>query len=431
MTHSLYRNRSFMALTTAQFLGAANDNLFKIVVSLFSVEALQSGGGSSYLSLTGALFAVPYLLFSGYAGHLADSISKRTVLIFCKAAEILVMMAGLFALRHAHWVEGLLFILFLMAAHSAFFSPAKYAAVPEIVARTDLTRANGILEASRYAAIILGTAAGGILMEVWRPTPEWIGATAILIAALGFFCSTRIAPLKPASAHRTFPKNPWKSLNEGVRKTLESRSLTLATVSLTLFDAIATLTLLDVLLIGKVEIGLSDAASGSVGAFAALGAGLGAFLCGYVFRNKAALGVTPIAGLGVSVSLLGLGFQAHSYWSLGIWLFILGVFSGLFVVPFVAWLQKAARSDEKGLIISTANFVDMAGVLGASLVLALLHDGFGFGPKTILIMTGIGMLGYLVVLFLVWKRLSSQVAILLRGLIRGEKWKEAFTYARA
>src|SRR5437660_10493344 len=82
----LFRNRSFIGLTAAQFLEAGNDNLFKMVVSLFAVEMLRDTNGSSYLPLTGALFSIPYLLFSSYAGQLADAVTKRTDLMLCKFA---------------------------------------------------------------------------------------------------------------------------------------------------------------------------------------------------------------------------------------------------------------------------------------------------------------------------------------------------------
>ena len=148
-------------------------------------------------------------------------------------------------------------------------------------------------------------------------------------------------------------------------------------MSITFFDAIATLTLLDVLWIAKIELGLGDAAAGTVGAFAAVGAGLGALLCGYLSGEKVELGMTPIAGLGIAASLLALGVTSHSYWGLSGLLLVLGIFSGLFVVPFVAWLQRTAGHGEKGLVISTSNFIDMAGVLGASGVLWFLHDALG------------------------------------------------------
>src|SRR6185295_1148773 len=125
MNTSLTRNKSFLNLAGAQFLGHFNDNLFKMVVSLVAVEAASAKAGF-YLSLASVLLVLPYLLFSGYAGHLADIASKRRVMNLCKVAEIVIMGAGFFMLAGFGSVEGLLFMLFLMAAHETFFSPSKY-----------------------------------------------------------------------------------------------------------------------------------------------------------------------------------------------------------------------------------------------------------------------------------------------------------------
>src|SRR5579884_2869993 len=98
MPHSgfsqLLRKRGFQAFLWTQFLGAFNDNLYKIIVSMRAVE-VAAGAGTEYLSLAGAVFVIPFLLFSGYSGHLADAVSKRKVLIGVKVFEVGVMLFGL------------------------------------------------------------------------------------------------------------------------------------------------------------------------------------------------------------------------------------------------------------------------------------------------------------------------------------------------
>src|SRR5438445_12666663 len=79
-----------------QFLGAFNDNLFKIVVSLLAVRLAATSAAASYqLSIVGAIFILPFVLFSGYAGQLADVYSKRAVLIVTKSLEIVATVLGL------------------------------------------------------------------------------------------------------------------------------------------------------------------------------------------------------------------------------------------------------------------------------------------------------------------------------------------------
>jgi acyl-[acyl-carrier-protein]-phospholipid O-acyltransferase/long-chain-fatty-acid--[acyl-carrier-protein] ligase len=147
----------FQAFLWTQFLGAFNDNLYKIVVAMLAVHvATSAGGGSGHLSLVGAVFILPFFLFSGYAGHIADVSSKRTVLIVTKALEIVAMALGFVAFLSGR-IDLMLGVLFLMALQSTFFSPAKYGILPEMFPDRDLSRANGLLEMTTFLAIILGT----------------------------------------------------------------------------------------------------------------------------------------------------------------------------------------------------------------------------------------------------------------------------------
>src|SRR6516225_8441366 len=107
-----------------QFLGAFNDNLFKIVVSMLAVHLVAARAGRE-LSIVSAVFILPFLLFSGYAGQLADVFSKRTVLVVSKSLEVVAAALGLIAFASGR-VELMFVVLFLIAVQATFFSPAKY-----------------------------------------------------------------------------------------------------------------------------------------------------------------------------------------------------------------------------------------------------------------------------------------------------------------
>ena len=97
MKRSLNR-KGFKALLATQFLGAFNDNAFKLVISLLAVDLLvMKTGGTKYLSLAGVIFILPFLLFSTYAGFLADRLSKQKIIIGTKVLELLIMAAGFIA----------------------------------------------------------------------------------------------------------------------------------------------------------------------------------------------------------------------------------------------------------------------------------------------------------------------------------------------
>ena len=67
----IIRHKGLQPFLWTQFLGAFNDNLFRMVVSLLAVQMASGAEAGRNLSLAGAIFILPFLLFSGYAGQLA------------------------------------------------------------------------------------------------------------------------------------------------------------------------------------------------------------------------------------------------------------------------------------------------------------------------------------------------------------------------
>src|SRR6187402_1627894 len=85
----------FQSFLWTQFLGAFNDNVYKIIVSFFAIRDLGPARG---MPLAAFIFVMPFFLFSGWSGHLADTLSKRTVLVATKVLEIAAMVLATVAL---------------------------------------------------------------------------------------------------------------------------------------------------------------------------------------------------------------------------------------------------------------------------------------------------------------------------------------------
>src|SRR5579862_2249112 len=188
----LLKNSGFQSFLWTQFLGAFNDNVYKILVSVWAVHlAATTGTGGEYLSLAGVVFVLPFLFFSGYSGHLADAVSKRTVLISVKVFEVGVMALATLVFLSAR-MELLLVVLFLMALHSTIFSPAKYGIVPEMLPDKDLSRANALLELTTFVAIVMGTSLGALLFNTWKDEAWKMGVVMLGVAVVGFLTSLRI-----------------------------------------------------------------------------------------------------------------------------------------------------------------------------------------------------------------------------------------------
>src|SRR5258708_27509552 len=89
---ALLANGSFQAFLWTQFLGAFNDNVYKMIVSVGAVElAANRLLGARYLALAGAVFVLPFLFFAGDAGQIAHRLSETRALPFSKAFEIVIL----------------------------------------------------------------------------------------------------------------------------------------------------------------------------------------------------------------------------------------------------------------------------------------------------------------------------------------------------
>lgn len=387
------KHPGFKPFLWTQFLGALNDNIYKIVVSLVAVDAGLNGSAvSGHLSLVGAIFILPFFLFSGYAGHLADVFSKRTVLVVTKVFEIVVMALGIFALLSQR-LDFMLAILFLMALQSTFFSPAKYGIVPEMLPDRDLSRANGLLEMSTFLAIILGTSVGSALLFLWGGRLEWIGIILTAIAAAGTLASLGIPRVPPSGAQKPLSLNPWAEIGSGIKRLRRDRVLWLTVIGISHFWFLGALLQMGMILYGKELMALEDIWIGILGAFLAIGIGLGSVLAGRLSGDKVELGLVPLGSIGIAIFSVVLSSLSRSYIQVAAALLLLGLSGGLFIVPLNALLQQRSGREEKGQLIATNNFLNTVGVLLASGVLWLLRDLLGLLPDRILLALGLFTFG--------------------------------------
>ena len=229
----LLKDGPFEAFLWTQFLGAFNDNVFKMIVSVFAVSAAAGTNISSRnLALAGAVFVIPFLLFAGYSGQLTDRFSKTRVLQVTKSFEIVTMLLAIAALL-AGRIEYLLVVLFLLATQANFFSPAKYGILPEMLGEAQLTRANGLLELTTFVAIVIGTSFGTFLFQHWQATPLRMGLALLAIAVTGSLASLGIrkVPAQPAPANPSTGTRSTKSSKAHAYSGGENRSLSPYTAS--------------------------------------------------------------------------------------------------------------------------------------------------------------------------------------------------------
>ncbi len=194
--------RGFYFLNATQFLGAFNDNILKqLLIYGLALGGIWAGtlgeGGQAWASIC---LAIPFVLFSGFAGQFSDKYSKQRVSIVAKWSEIPIALLAFYGLWHQNLTFAMT-ALFIIAMQSTFFSPAKFGILPELVPVHKLSRVNGTINMFTWAAIILGCLAGGPLYEHYAGADGvapmlWLPGVALLIVgALGTIASHGISPV--------------------------------------------------------------------------------------------------------------------------------------------------------------------------------------------------------------------------------------------
>ena len=377
----------FQPFLWAQFLGALNDNVYMMMVSLLAVASVSSGSASTQVSLVGVVYILPFFL-SGYAGHLADVCSKRSVLIATKIFEIGAMALGVLAAFSGQF-HSLLIVLFLMALHSTFFSPAKYGILPEMLPEKDLSRANGILEMTTFLAIILGTSAGSFMFALWK-SQLWIIALALTgVAVIGTWASIGIPRVPPSGATKPFRLNPLAEIHGGIKRLYSDKTLWLTVLGISYFWFLGALLKMDLLLLGKETMGLNDFMIGLLLTSLAVGIGVGSLLGGRLSGDKVELGLVPLGAISMGVSSIYLAASPHSYGHTVTALVLIGFSAGFFIVPLNALLQQRSGHQEKGQLIATNNFLNTIGILLASAALWFLNAHLRLSPAAIVLIFGL------------------------------------------
>jgi len=381
------RSFGFQSYLCTQFLGAFNDNLIKLIVIFTALEVFPSEG-SRHASLASLLFLLPFLLFSGWAGLLADRHSKRSVMVSMKVLEVAVMGLAFFFLAGRN-LPGLYLVLFLMGIHSTFFGPSKYGILPEILPDKELSRANGFLEMTTFMAIVLGTSLGGFLFARWHDQPHLLGGVLLGIALVGLVASRGI-PRVPAAKGPLAPSlNPFKGLWPAYKDLRSRKPLFLTVLGLSYFWFLGALIQLAVVLLGKETLALSEDHTALLGTALALGVGAGSLLAGRLSGEKVELGLVPLGsgGMGVVAVLLGL-FPGYFPLTLAL-LGLMGFFGGFFAVPLNAYLQQKTAPSERGRFLALNNLLNTFGMILAAAFIGALGSSLHWPADRLIFVAGL------------------------------------------
>lgn len=372
------RFSSFTYLNVTQFLGALNDNIFKLLVVYFCIQMLGIEQSHKILALSGAIFVIPFLLFSAFSGSLADKFSKRNIIVFTKIFEVFVMMCALVSFYfESTW--GAYSVLFFLATQSAIFGPSKYGILPELVSTDKISQANGMMTSFTFLAIIIGTFFASFLLDITQKSFIFAASFCSFLSLIGLATSFCIEYTPPSGSTKKVSTDlltdTWKALQIARRQP----SLLTAIVSAAFFLFLGAFSQLNIIPFSVQSLGLTDTQGGYLFLLIALGIGIGSLLAGKVSGKTVELALIPLAGIGITLTLYMVDFLSDSLLSIVPLVLIVGLFGGIYMVPLDSYIQIASPNEHRGKIVGATNFLSYFGVLLASVLLYLLTEVFGFG----------------------------------------------------
>ncbi|WP_129128070.1 acyl-[ACP]--phospholipid O-acyltransferase [Geomonas oryzae] len=357
-------SKSFAWLNATQFLGALNDNILKLLIIFFLIGSRGRAHAGMITASVGAAFVLPFLLFSAPAGCLADRMAKSRLIVNVKLFEVTVTLLAVaaFAFRQEH---ALYLVVFLMASHSAFFAPAKYSIVPELVRKDELSRVNGLMESCTFLAIIVGTGLASGLAQAAGGS-FWIASLfSLAVACAGLACSRMIGESTPGDAAR-----PVALLPTGILHTLQGisrdRHLMLAIIGLAWFMFIGAFAQLNLIGYGMERLGLSEAQSGYLFLAAALGIGAGSLIAAKLSGRDVEFGIVPLGAAGLTLAPILLHVLPGNLTASLIVIVCFGISAGVFSLPLQTFIQLRADAAIRGEVLAASSFINWVGILAAS-----------------------------------------------------------------
>ena len=200
--------RGFWSLFATQFQGAFSDNLYKFLAIFFVMKSFEGDSSKidSLIPVIGGVFSVPFIVFSLAGGYLSDRYSKKMVAVGTKLAEVLIMILATFALMQGN-VFFIVAVIFLMSTQSAFFGPAKYGSLPELLPPEKLAWGNGVIGMGTNMAIILGMVAAGFISDRVNTSSPKAGLVLVGLAIVGLVCSLGITRIPSSNSTKKLRYN--------------------------------------------------------------------------------------------------------------------------------------------------------------------------------------------------------------------------------
>lgn len=408
MNH-LRNNKPFWAIFGTQFLGAFNDNFFRtalITLITFHLATYSEMEKSLFVSAVFGLFMLPFFVFSPLAGQLADGYDKSKIIRIVKGAEVCIVSLSAYGFIYND-PYFLLSTLFCMGAHSAFFAPAKYGILLDILPQEKLLSGNGYIEAGTFLAIMLGTLFGALMIHL-EISLFLLSLQLLIVALLGFLISWQI-PEAPSKAPWIKLRFSWiGEMKQLFRLTHKDDRVFKAIIGISWFWLVGTVLLAQLPPLTQSVLKVEESVFILLLLLFTIGVGLGSILCNWFFKGeittkyvpflallmapflfdiasfKSPLALTPTSLSSFLTSFKGLRFAAD--------IFFLSFLGGLYIVPLYTFIQTHVSPTRCSQTIAFNNIINAGFMVFVSFVSFYLLS-LGVSIPTLIVSTALGQIG--------------------------------------
>ncbi len=384
---SLLGQRRFAPFFVTQFLGALNDNIFRNgLVILITFQGVRIAGmdAGQLANVAGALFILPFFLFSATAGQLADKYEKSRLMRSIKLLEIVLMVLAAFAFVTQSYTV-LLVVLFLMGCQSTLFGPVKYAYLPQQLATDELVGGNALVESGTYMAIIFGLIVGGISVAADFENQSILASCLVVTAVFGYLASRQIPSTKPVDPDLKINWNAWTETWHIVGFAREERSVFLSILGISWFWFFGSAMTIQLPAYTLGILNGNEAITTALLVAFAVGVGVGSLLCERMSGHRIELGLVPFGSIGLSLFAIDLFFsqpdaQVVAVNSVSeflarpgslrilIDLSLLGAFGGFYSVPLYALIQDRTERHHLSRVIAANNIINALFMVAAAIL---------------------------------------------------------------
>ncbi|ODV42246.1 glycerol acyltransferase [Cupriavidus sp. UYMMa02A] len=412
--------RRFAPFFWTQFLGAMNDNVFKVAFTslvTYHTALFEGVDARSAAFLISAIFIAPFVLFSATSGQIADKIEKSRLIRLVKSLEIAIMVLGCAGFA---WHSATLLYTgtFLMGLHSTLFGPVKFAYLPQHLDETELVGGNGLVEMGTFVAILIGTLIGGELAGL-EQGGKLIGPLFVGVACVGLAVAGRIVsggvPVSPApQPELRINWNPFTETWRNLMLARENRTVFLSLLGISWLWFLGATFLTSFFSFAKDVLGGDQNVVTLLLAVFSIGIGIGSLLCERLSGRHVEIGLVPFGSIGMTVFAVDLYFASRGqatgaltgisgfiaeprHWRVLADLLLLAMFGGFYSVPLYALIQSRSAPTHRARIIAANNILNSFFMIGASLLgVALTQAGFSI-PELFLV---VGLLNALVAIYI-------------------------------